>query len=155
MRNWVIALVSLCATAPAEAHWQYTRWGMTPAQVVAAAKGKVQRADPAADAEMPYGSKEAVGTYDTDGRNLRASFWFKNGKLSRVVLANEDEDTCYAIRRDLLSAYGKSAAQSGRMIETNVWLDRARGNRVQFSNWGTGGCDVIYAPLPTKASSGL
>lgn len=128
---------------------------MTPAQVVAGSKGTAQRVDPTSDAEMPYGVKEAVGRYDSNDRTLKASFWFKRGKLTRVNLASEDEDTCFALRRDLVSVYGKAASQSGGMIATNVWSDRAKGNRVQFSNWGTGGCDLIYSPMVTATSSGL
>lgn len=149
------ALIVFSLASPVKAHWQYTRWGMTPAQVIAAGKGRVQKADPTADAAMPYGVKEAGGSYDSAGRVLKASFWFKSSNLTRVVLASEDEDTCFVLRRDLLSVYGKTAAQSGRLVETGVWYDRAKGNRVQFSNWGTGGCDVIYSPLVTAASSGL
>ncbi len=155
-RAWQISLVVVVGiAAPAEAHWQYTRWGMTPDQVIVASKGAASRSDPAADATLRIGTKEAVGTYSANGQSMKASFWFKSGKLNQVNLSSEDEDACFALNRDLVGVYGQPTSRSGGMIATNVWLDKARGNRIQFSNWGTAGCDLIYAPLPTAAATGL
>jgi hypothetical protein len=155
MKKSIVVIGAVFVAMPADAHWQFTRWGMTPAQVVAQSKATLERVDPSSDTEMPYGTKEVSGTYDSSGRTLKASFWFKAGKLNRVNLSSEDEDTCFSLRRDLVSVYGNAASRSGGMIATNVWSDRSKGNRVQFSNWGTGGCSVIYSPLATGASSGL
>jgi len=59
------------------------------------------------------------------------------------------------VGRDLTGVYGQPTSRSGGMISTSVWLDKVRGNRVQFSDWGSSGCDLIYAPLPTASSTGL
>ncbi|GLV24977.1 hypothetical protein [Sphingobium sp. TomTYG45] len=152
---FVSALACAAIASPAGAHWQYSKWGMTPDQVVAASKGTVQRVDPSSDAALPIGVKEAAGTYSANDQSMRVSFWFKGGKLNQVHLAQDDADACMAVGRDLTGVYGQPTSRSGGMISTSVWLDKARGNRVQFSNWSTGGCDLIYAPLPTAQSTGL
>ncbi|MGK2908640.1 MAG: hypothetical protein ACSLE1_02365 [Sphingobium sp.] len=151
-----VALASSAVASPASAHWQYTRWEMTPNQVVVASKGSVQRFDPALDVTAPYGVKEAAGTYTSGGRTMKASFWFAGGKLSRVNLSNDDTDACFALERDMASVYGQPTTRSGgSMLTTSLWRDVAKGNRVQFSNWSTGGCDLIYSPLATADSTGL
>jgi hypothetical protein len=155
MKRWIITVAVAAVTMPVQGHWQYTRWGMTSSQVIAGSKGTVQSADPSLDEEMPFGWKEAAGTYVSAGRPLKASFWFKGGKLLRVNLASDDEDTCLALRRDLVSLYEQAASGSPVTAPANVWIDRIKGNRVQFSSWGPGGCDVIYSPLPTASDIGL
>ncbi len=155
-RAWKILLVTAAGSAaPAEAHWQYTRWGMMPEQVIAASKGMASRSDPTTDAALPIGVKEAVGIYNADGRAMKASFWFKSGKLNQVNLSSDNDDACLALNRDLIGVYDQPTSRSRGMIETSVWLDKERGNRVQFSSWGTGGCNIIYAPLPTAQGTGL
>ncbi len=150
------ALFACTMPTPAQAHWQWTKWGMTPAQVAAGSRGSVKLADPSSDAEMPYGVKEAAGTYTSGGRTMKASFWFAGGKLSRVNLSNDDTDACSALERDMASVYGQPTTRSGgSMLTTSVWRDVAKGNRVQFSNWSTGGCDLIYSPLATADNTGL
>jgi hypothetical protein len=128
---------------------------MTPDQVVVASKGAVHRVDPASDVTLPIGVKEAAGTYSANDQSMRVSFWFKANKLNQVHLAHDDADACMAVIRDLTGVYGPPTSRSSGMVSTSVWLDKARGNRVQFSNWSTGGCDLIYAPLPTAQSTGL
>ena len=54
---FVSALACAAIASPAGAHWQYSKWGMTPDQVVAASKGTVQRVDPSSDAALPIGVK--------------------------------------------------------------------------------------------------
>lgn len=36
MQLWIVAVIAVSVAVPAHAHWQSTRWGMAPAQVVAA-----------------------------------------------------------------------------------------------------------------------
>jgi hypothetical protein len=152
MKRILFVVAIAAAAAPAEAHWQWTKWGMSPAQVIAASKGTVEHADPAADETMPYGVKEAVGTYDSNGRSMKASFWFKAGKLSQINLSSGDQDDCFSIRRDLGSLYGQPLSRSSM---STVWSDKAKGNRVQLVDWGAQGCDLVYAPLATSQSTGL
>lgn len=150
-----IAFVCAVLSSPAGAHWQYTKWGMTSDQVVAASKGAVRRVDPASDATLPIGIKEAAGTYAANDRTMRVSFWFKAGKLNEVHLGQDDADTCIAVARDLTAVFGQPTSRSSGLVSTAVWLDKVRSNRVQFSDWGSSGCDLIYAPLPTASSTGL
>lgn len=150
-----IAVACAAIASPAGAHWQYSRFGMTPQQVITASKGAVHRVDPASDATLPIGVKEAVGTYTANNRTMKVSFWFKGGALSQVDLSHDDENACMALARDLAGVFGEPLSRSKGMVPSTVWLDKARSNRVQFVDWGAQGCNLIYAPLPTASSTGL
>lgn len=83
MGVWATGLALLAG--PAAAHWEYTRWGMTQQQVVAAARGAVRalpanerRAVPAA--RMEY---RAAGEFRAGALRLTVAFAFdaRNGGL--------------------------------------------------------------------------
>ena len=146
------AIVFLAVSTGAQAHWQYTRWGMTPDQVVIAARGAVQRADPKSDAEMPFGVKEAAGTYAAGNRSMKASFWFKEGRLSQVDLSSDNQDDCYSVKRDLDALYLSPNSTSAM---STIWIDEIKGNHIQYVNWGTLGCQIFYAVVQNSKSTGL
>ena len=72
------------------ANWEYTKWGMTPEQVQAAAKGKLSPATPQ-DACQSCGSAPLLaGDFTAAGQIFGLRFVFADGKaLSAVVLATQ------------------------------------------------------------------
>ncbi|MBI5940147.1 MAG: hypothetical protein HY859_06950, partial [Caulobacterales bacterium] len=49
MRLWTmlaVVVASLLAATPAAADWQWTKWGMTPSEVVSASDGKAKQTSP-------------------------------------------------------------------------------------------------------------
>jgi hypothetical protein len=57
----------LAAISAAHADWQYTRWGMTPEEVLTASNGQLKRCDPVACAahKNKYGLPKLFGTYQS------------------------------------------------------------------------------------------
>lgn len=108
MRAALVAALTLCAT-PAAAHWEYTRWGMTQQQVVAASRGAV-RALPAAQrravpaARMEY---RASGEFRSGSMRLTVAFAFdaRNGGLV-CVSARGDAAQGPALRARLERLFG-------------------------------------------------
>lgn len=149
----VVAVTALSVSSAAQADWQYTKWAMSPDQVIAASKGAVAAVDPTKDAEMPWGIKEAVGTFSSNGREMKASFWFKDHKLTQVNLSSNSESDCVSIANDLNGIYGPPSDRPTG--SSKVWNDSRTGNRILLRGWGSQGCDLIYSQLATSATTGL
>lgn len=143
------ATLALGATA-APAHWQYTKWGMTPAQVAAASKGKVAApADPAEKAGN-------VGTYESGGRTFEAKFYYARGKLSEIMLYSEPGNSCYQLRRDLEGLYGEPMSRRDNpVLAMYKWRDTKKGNVVTWSAIGGSRCILQYEGLGGVDPSGL
>jgi hypothetical protein len=99
-------------SAQAWADWQYTKWGMTADQVVAASGGAAQLSD----AKNPWSKYDssylvlATGTYRTGDLEFNSIFQFnkKNKTLQCVKLFLKNKDVApYTLRQSLESKYGK------------------------------------------------
>ena len=83
----LIALILLVMITPADAAWEYTRWGMTEAQAVTASRRAVRSLTPAErrmmDARVEY---RARGTFSMEGLSMNIAFGFdiKTGGLACV-----------------------------------------------------------------------
>jgi len=110
MRRTVPPLLLLCAVAsPAAAHWEYTRWGMTERQVIAAARNAVRALPPGERRPVPAARMEyrVSGEFRTEGLQMTVAFAFdaRNGGLVCVsgrAAANHAE----ALRARLERAFG-------------------------------------------------
>jgi hypothetical protein len=144
--SFLIAATALAAS-PASANWQWTQWGMAPAQVIAASGGTVHA-----------GSNPNVleGAYTAGGRTYAATFQFLNGGLAKVELKLAGTAACESMTTDLANIYGKPdrTAFGNYGIGVGEWLDRSNGNDVVVS-FLVQKCSVAYAPLATAASQGL
>jgi len=161
MRNPVAWLVVGAALSPglAHAHWQYTKWGMTPLQVQTAAKGNLS---PAGSQDMCGACASApllTGGYSVGGQNFRVSFEFEAGKsLSGVVLATPSTRQtwgCSDLFDSLSQKYGAPVWHApltgdGTLPGTR-WLDQRDDNVVFFNDASqqTGLCEIRYSPLVT------
>lgn len=140
--------------SPANAHWQYTKWGMTPAQLIAASEG---RAEVGSGAKSAQGEDtlDAKGSFTTGDYNFDADFWFGASGLSMVALKLRDDMQCLSLQRDLLAKYGEPVEFSGGTVQRRMWSDKVASNRVVLITTGLNYCELQYAPVITKASSGL
>jgi hypothetical protein len=111
-RAWLAAAAMGMAglpAAPAAAHWEYTRWGMTQQQVIAASRGAV-RALPAGErrpvpsARMEY---RASGQFRTAGLQMTVAFAFdgRNGGLV-CISARLEEGQADALRARIERQFG-------------------------------------------------
>jgi len=158
-RNLIAVLVvgAACWPAAAGAHWQYTKWGMTPDQVQNAAKGKLSPVTGPADACPSCTTVPLLaGDYDVAGQVFRVRFEFSGQSLAKVVLAMQARRQswgCNGLFDSLTRRYGAPAWQaplSGDGSLPNArWIDQHDDNTVFFNDiWlQTGMCEVQYSPL--------
>jgi len=154
MRKLALAALVGIVSSPAHAHWQYTTWGMTPEQVIAASGGSLVPGDCATSAQ-DNSTKGAVGEFVAGDYRSSASFWFKPSGLSTVSLALRSAPQCMSLQRDLLAKYGEPVEQSGASVQRRMWADRDNDNRVTFINTGLSYCELQYAPLVSASASAL
>lgn len=126
MRALIAAALALLAT-PAAAHWEFTRWGMTEGQVIAASRGGVRalpreqrRLVPAA--RMEY---RAAGEFRSGNLRLTVAFAFdmRNGGLV-CVSAQGAPEQAPALRARLERQFGRPQERGedpARATETLGW----------------------------------
>ena len=89
----VPAALLACLAGPAQAHWEFTRWGMTQQQVVAASRGTARGLPPAERRPVPNARMEyrAAGEFRAGTLRLTVAFAFdaRNGGLVCVSARGE------------------------------------------------------------------
>lgn len=158
MKLYAIAFAAMTfLTSPANAGWQYTSWGMTPEQVAAASKTKVQISNGESNDSLGLVDDKvgAVGTYTSGLYQFRAVFYFTNQKLSSISLRlQNDKELCRNLWQDMKSAYAEPFEQSrDALMRTAIWQDVAKNNRVTMREITT--CSLHYEPLKNVNNAGL
>lgn len=143
-------LILLSATGSASSDWQYTKWGMSPQQVVAASSGKAK----------PYPGGHKIGTspngqpvyethfaaYRSGPFGFRASFAFAENKgLIVVALTADSPSDCGDIKNSLLSKYGRPALDN-ESIGLTKWFDQPNNNIISIITLGAF-CSIQYQPF--------
>jgi hypothetical protein len=109
-------LLAMFLNAPAaHADWQYTHWGTTPEQVVAASRGAAQVVP---EKNRPKGLPlltAATGTYQEGSLELRVTFQFKTASngLACVSYGVNSHDQDDAFKAALVKRYGPPQKTSG------------------------------------------
>ena len=106
-------IAAALAPAPAAAHWQYARWGMSEADVIAASAGAARALAEARHREVPAArmTYRAEGRYSERGLALRLAFAFDNvtGGLVCVSYATEQPAQAPVLRDWLTRRFGRPA----------------------------------------------
>jgi hypothetical protein len=144
-----VALAALALPAPALAHWAFTRWDMTPEQVMAASRSAL-RSDPGGYGDrILKQDRRPSGPVQFEGRAYQAEFYFSDeGKLTLVRLTLKDQTQCGTVMAALTARYGKSSNQYH-----GEWTDPRTGDRVfQSKESRYGPCHTTYnkGGLPTS-----
>lgn len=144
----IVALLAASA-APAAADWQYTRWGMSPEQVVTASRGAVQLGPPPSGKTYEGLTGRALGVHTEAGASFDAYFHFDaQVRLARVALERTGGTDCTALHNRLLSQLGRPANSTRQSYATiDQWRDRARGNAVGYVLVGRLPCTITYSVL--------
>jgi hypothetical protein len=126
MRTLPLALAMLLTAPAARADWQYTHWGMTPDQVVAASRGTAKLLPAKDRPRLPPMLTAATGAYQDGPLQLRVTFSFDiatNGLVCvNYGLSSPDNDE--AFKAALVRRYGPPQKTSGVAflgMTTLVW----------------------------------
>ncbi len=108
-RSLVAAGLLACLAWPAEAHWEFTRWGMTQQQVITASRGTARELPPTERRPVPNARMEyrAAGEFRAGSMLLTVAFAFdaRNGGLV-CVSARGDATHADALRARLERLFG-------------------------------------------------
>jgi len=142
-------LAAAASAAPVRADWQYTRWGMSPDQVVAASGGAVQLGPPPSGKTYDGLTGRARGVYQEGGASFDAYFHFDQANgLSKVALERTGGTACAAIHAGLVARHGQPAKSTRQSFATiDQWTDAARGNRINYVLVGELPCTITYDRL--------
>ena len=150
------ALICLgCWATPAAADWQYSQWGMSPAQVAAASGGVAKpNDDRGLDAEGLRA--ELLAPYLAGSLPFTAVFRFDaEDALDDVALVPAGAANCSVIRAALVDHHGAPEGQADpRSAATMRWHDLDANNLVVFLDLGDGHCSIQYSKLPNTRPNG-
>ena len=143
--------------APAAAEWQYTRWGMSPAEVVAASNGKARLAKPDKATNTVFGSTGAEADYSEPPYSFRVVFNFRYDKLTQVTLHPVGKTDCTPIANGLIARLGPPAIDSLYTgITKYAWTNTARATDVTLLRVPEA-CAILYIQhgvVPARAPEG-
>lgn len=145
----------LALPASGNAHWQYTRWHMSPAEVVKAAKNQTKPAANSRGRSTIHSRNLLDSTYQFDRFIFDVHFLFNpQDKLTSVSLALVNSADCYALKRQLSDTYGPSTGTNSGLMDMAKWWDRKNGNVLMLLRIGEKSCNLEYSEFAEGGSPG-
>jgi hypothetical protein len=172
MKLFGIALaLACCIASAAKADWEYTKWGMTPAQVEGAAQNRTRK-NSDLHPDSAGNVTKLVAPYKSGKFSFEAQFAFDAAdRLSSVTLVlkdkfagqdmgmnmdmgadmsmNMDQGGCHDLQESVKTAYGPpqggGSAHMQYAIET--WQDPKNKNNVAYTVLDGAGCYVQYSAI--------
>jgi hypothetical protein len=131
------------AAGPANAHWRYAEWGMTPTQVAAASQGHATACQPDRPA-CAGGAGLAIDSTQMLGLVATVAFFFDGqGLLSRTLVTFKDAD--FGLIAGLLQGiHGPSVTDQPGPPPTRVYRDTQRDSTITLI--GTPPVTMSYRP---------
>lgn len=150
-------VVIVCAwVAPADADWQYTRWGMTVDEVIAAAgkDAKIYRTPTPFELRAPH-QLFLTGTYQTERYQFSAEFHFDDrGALRSISLPLLDKTKCPTLMSDMITIYGTPTISTNLKWEAVSWKDVSNNNFVSYEMSPANYCTLIYSDIIAPGATG-
>lgn len=127
MHRWMVGLAALAVFAPgaARADWEYTKWGMTPDQVVKASNGAVKTMPPGQrmKSSAMHFENGASGSFTKGALRFAVNFDFdeKSQGLVCVRLTLLDQAQSAAFKEALTKSYGPPQGGSNAGLDMLSW----------------------------------
>jgi hypothetical protein len=148
--------------------WEYTKWGMTPQQVVSASKNLATEASdlrPDSDGNVT----KLVAPYQSGKFSFEAQFGFDaTDRLASVTLVlndkaagmdmgadtNMDHGVCYDLLVSVNAAYGPPQGGGSVHMQYSIetWQDQKNKNNVTYTVLDGVGCYVQYSAIKLAAA---
>lgn len=138
-------LAALSAAVPAQAHFEYTRWGMTEQQVIAASRGAARA--------LPAPERRSVGVIEyrvtasqrsDAGPSFTVAFGFASpGGLRCISYRADGEGAAIALRAWLIRRYGQPEGRGGQTAQGQESLSWTRPDQID-AEFGPGGALALH-----------
>jgi hypothetical protein len=148
--------------------WEYTKWGMTPQQVVSASKNLATEASdlrPDSDGNVT----KLIAPYQSGKFSFEAQFGFDaTDRLASVTLVlndksagmdmgadtNMDHGVCYDLLVSVNTAYGPPQGGGSVHMQYSIetWQDQKNKNNVTYTVLDEVGCYVQYSAIKSTAA---
>jgi hypothetical protein len=142
----IVALVVMWAQ-PSRADWQYTKWGMTVEEAIAASKGSLQPCTKACDPIHLADGARLFGPYSSGDFHFTAYLLFHDGRLSSVRLVLQGGNYL-TLAQAMRSKYGEPTV-------SNSVGDMWRTATEQVNLIALGHPTVMYQPRVNASNKGL
>ena len=166
-----LALVS-CGASAVKADWEYTKWGMTPQQVVSASNNLATEGSdlrPDSDGNVT----KLVAPYQSGKFSFEAQFGFDAAdRLSSVTLVlndksagmdmdmgadmnmNMDQGVCHDLQGSVKTAYGPPQGGGSAHMQYSIetWQDQKNKNNVTYTVLDGVGCYVQYSAIKSAGA---
>lgn len=146
MRTLLAIGCTLLGCGIAQADWQYTKWGMTKSEIIAASKGEAREMRQGEDFLCNNGRKviAVVQRKTLAGSDFSVKFCaFADGRLSSIRLDSTTANT-YQLKQTMISQYGQPVSMERGDF---LWNDKKSGNTVIFSDIAGVVSMIEYKPL--------
>lgn len=155
-----MTMVAIGLPSQSNADWQYTKWGMSPAQVVLASNGTASQGKGSNGERITGYETAAVGTYVSGQYHFRSTFHFKQNRLALINLnlVGANLGRCADLRNDLEGVYGKPYENSDDELGTAItWHDEKNNNLIAMFIIKVRPelCAINYSALVTPGGKGL
>lgn len=145
------AAMLVAGTIPASADWQFTWWGMSPAELIAAGRGTVRQPrgeDFSHGRAHPY-QLSAAGDFWIADVPVVGSFHFRDARLAMIVFAPAGTaENCRRLQEAMTRAYGAPlTADRGDLFDNVTW--KAGSDTLRYVRTGEPAapvCSVTYSP---------
>jgi hypothetical protein len=154
MKLFGIVLALTCwGASTAKADWEYTKWGMTPQQVVGALKNLARESsDRRPDSD---GNVTKLVAPDKSGKfSFEAQFEFDAAdRLSAVTLLLTDKSLCHDLQVSVETAYGPvQGGTSTSLYIIENWQDQKNKNSVTYTALYKSDCYVHYSGIKSAGA---
>jgi hypothetical protein len=166
----IVLALACCGASAAKADWQYTKWGMTPQQVVSASKNLAREGSdlrPDSDGNV----SKLVAPYQSGKFPFEAQFGFDAAdRLSSVTLVlndksasmdmgadmnmNMDQEVCRDLEVSVNTAYGppQGGGSADMVYSIETWQDQKNKNNVKYTVLYGTGCYVQYSAIKSAGA---
>src|ERR1700722_43401 len=173
----IVLALACCGASAAKADWEYTKWGMTPQQVVSASKNLAKAGSdlhPDSDGNVT----KLVAPFQSGKFSFEAQFGFDAAdRLSSVTLVlndkstdmdmdsmemdhksmhmdmNTDQGICHDLDVSLNTAYGPPPYHgASHLYAIEKWQDQKNKNNVDYHALYQVGCYVQYSAIKSAGA---
>ena len=165
----LVLALACCGASAAKADWEYTKWGMTPQQVVSASNNLATEGSdlrPDSDGNVT----KLVAPYQGGKFSFEAQFGFDvTDRLASITLVlndksagmdmdadvNMDHGACYDLRASVNTAYGppQGGASVHMHYSIETWQDQTNNHKRPSTVLDGVGCYVQYSALKSVAAN--